>query len=74
MRILVYPTGREALRLTISCRLRSLRSLRRSRLAFASRDGNFERYVTFLMSEQPLPKHCLAAIHAGGTFLAHNSC
>jgi hypothetical protein len=40
---LVNATATAHLWITISYRLRSLRSLRRSRLAFASRDGNFER-------------------------------
>ena len=45
----LYPVGNAMVELdrhqiTNSCRLRSLRSLRATRLAFATRDGNFERY------------------------------
>jgi hypothetical protein len=40
--------------ITISFRLRLLRSLRRSRLAYASRDGNFERYQALGEQEGPL--------------------
>ncbi len=49
-RYAVVSMGRNGLRLHItnSCRLRSHRSLRRSRLAFASLAGNFERYLTAL--------------------------
>ena len=47
-------------RVTISCRLRSLRSLRRTRLAKASRVGNLERYAAPHHHVSPLTRRVIA--------------
>jgi hypothetical protein len=53
-------------RITISCRLRSLRSLRRSRLAFASRDGNFERYAVIRTTSRRGIRLTISVVRANG--------